>query len=38
MEEVMYVMLGDEADAEQGKGKKFFVYGAITFLTRTLRR
>jgi hypothetical protein len=25
----MYLMLGDEADFEQGKGQKFFVYGAI---------
>jgi hypothetical protein len=25
----MYVMLGDEADAEQGKGQKYFVYDAI---------
>jgi hypothetical protein len=25
----MYLMLGDEADAEQSRGQKFFVYGAI---------
>jgi hypothetical protein len=25
----MFVMLGDEADAEQGRGQRFFVYGAI---------
>lgn len=25
----MYFMLGDEADAEQSRGQKFFVYGAI---------
>jgi hypothetical protein len=25
----MFLMFGDEADREQGKGKKFFVYGAI---------
>jgi hypothetical protein len=24
----MYLMFGDEADAEQGRGQKFFVYGA----------
>jgi hypothetical protein len=28
-EEAMYVMLGDEADFEQARGQKFFVYGAI---------
>jgi hypothetical protein len=26
---MMYLMLGDEADFEQGRGQKFFVYGAI---------
>jgi hypothetical protein len=25
----MHVMLGDEADAEQGRGQKFFIYGAV---------
>jgi hypothetical protein len=25
----MFLMFGDEADAEQGRGQKFFVYGAI---------
>lgn len=25
----MYFMLGDEADAEQSRGQKLFVYGAI---------
>jgi hypothetical protein len=25
----MYIMLGDEADADQGRGQKFFVYGAV---------
>jgi hypothetical protein len=25
----LYLMLGDEADAEQSRGQKFFVYGAI---------
>jgi Protein of unknown function (DUF3800) len=25
----MYLMFGDEADAEQGRGQKFFVYGAV---------
>jgi hypothetical protein len=25
----MFLMFGDEADREQGKGKRFFVYGAI---------
>jgi hypothetical protein len=25
----MYLMVGDEADAEQSRGQKFFVYGAI---------
>jgi hypothetical protein len=25
----MYLMLGDEADFEQGRGQKFFIYGAI---------
>ena len=25
----MYLMLGDEADAEQSRGQQFFVYGAI---------
>jgi hypothetical protein len=25
----MYFMFGDEADADQGRGQKFFVYGAI---------
>jgi hypothetical protein len=25
----MFVMLGDEADAEQGRGQSFFVYGAV---------
>jgi hypothetical protein len=25
----MYFMFGDEADREQGRGQKFFVYGAI---------
>jgi hypothetical protein len=25
----MYFMFGDEADAEQGRGQKFFVYGAV---------
>lgn len=25
----MFLMLGDEADAEQGKGQRFFVYGAV---------
>lgn len=28
-EVAMYLMLGDEADAEQSRGQKFFVYGAI---------
>jgi hypothetical protein len=27
--ETMYLMFGDEADAEQGRGQKFFVYGAV---------
>jgi hypothetical protein len=25
----MYLMFGDEADAEQGRGQKFFVYGTV---------
>jgi hypothetical protein len=25
----MYLMFGDEADADQGRGQKFFVYGAV---------
>ncbi len=25
----MYLMYGDEADAEEGRGQKFFLYGAI---------
>jgi hypothetical protein len=28
-EEPMFLMLGDEADAEQGKGQRFFIYGAV---------
>ena len=29
----MYLMFGDEADAEQGRGQKFFVYGAVFIKT-----
>jgi hypothetical protein len=25
----MYLMFGDEADADQGRGQKFFIYGAV---------
>ena len=25
----MYLMYGDEADAEEGRGQKFFLYGGI---------
>ena len=26
---VLYLMYGDEADAEEGRGQKFFLYGGI---------
>ena len=32
----MYLMFGDEADREQGRGKKFFVYGAIFVHTNSI--
>lgn len=32
----MFLMFGDEADAEQVKGKQFFVYGAVFIPTNTI--
>jgi hypothetical protein len=32
----MYLMFGDEADAEQSRGQKFFVYGAIFIPTNSV--
>lgn len=32
----MFIMFGDEADAEQAQGKKFFVYGAVFVPTNTI--
>lgn len=32
----MFLMFGDEADADQAQGKKFFVYGAVFIPTNTI--
>jgi hypothetical protein len=34
MESAMYLMFADEADAERGRGQKFFVYGAVFIDTK----
>jgi hypothetical protein len=32
----MFLIFGDEADREQGRGQKFFVYGAVFAPTNSL--